>query len=47
MRVVYNTELFLISFFFYKIGEKEDGTGPAWGQGGWEQWEEGGHRERM
>jgi hypothetical protein len=27
-------------FFFYKIGEQEGKTGPAWGEGGWYQWEE-------
>jgi hypothetical protein len=25
---------FFFSFFFYKIKEQEDGTGPAWGDGG-------------
>jgi hypothetical protein len=34
---------FLFSFFFYKIGEEEGGTGPAWGLvpvgngGGWDR----------
>jgi hypothetical protein len=32
-------------FFFYKIGEKEGRTSPAWG--GWYQGERGEHGERV
>jgi hypothetical protein len=34
-----------VIFSFYKIGEQECGTGPAWG--GWYQWEEGGCGKRV
>jgi hypothetical protein len=36
---------YLFSFFFYKIGEQEDGTSPAQGLD-WHQWEGGGDGER-
>jgi hypothetical protein len=32
-------------FFFYKIGEQEERTGPV--RGGWYQWEGGGCGERV
>jgi hypothetical protein len=38
--------LIFFSFFLYKIGEQEEGTGPARGGDVWKLWEAGSSREK-